>query len=138
MASYLNFIVSADHDEKCAELLETFIRLCPSYAPQPDELPPDLNPDTRSIIFRNEAGELHRDGDKPAFVELFSTMIWAQHGQRHRDGDKPAVISKDGTRQWFAFGKRHRPLPKPAIVWGDGSEDFWVDGVEIIEDEDFS
>jgi hypothetical protein len=39
--------------------------------------------------WRDSAGQLHRDDDKPAVVTA-RTLQWYRHGQLHRDGGKPA------------------------------------------------
>lgn len=77
-------------------------------------------------------GQIHRDSDKPAIVNVvWDTQEWYQHGQRHRDGDLPALIKGVGKEQeWYRHGQHHRDGGKPAVVsteYGDRQE-WWVDG----------
>ena len=53
-------------------------------------------------------GQLHRDGDKPAFVigqgmslPAGYSRSWYQHGKLHRDGNKPARIIRSPGRMWL-------------------------------------
>jgi hypothetical protein len=100
-------------------------------------------------------GELHREGDKPALIELDSGISsYYINGKLHRDGDDPAVESnwfsqwyKDGLLhrendlpavvddeqyEWYRSGKRHRDGGKPAFKnFSTETEQWWVDGVLI-------
>jgi antitoxin component YwqK of YwqJK toxin-antitoxin module len=67
-------------------------------------------------VWYNRAGQLHRDGDLPAFVSADGDKKWYKEGKLHRDGDLPAVIHGDGTKFWFKNGKVHRDGDLPAMV----------------------
>ncbi len=65
--------------------------------------------------WRNERGEVHRNGDQPAIVFDSGAMRWFKNGERHRGNNKPAAIEPDGTMRWFkngiectSFGQRKR------------------------------
>jgi hypothetical protein len=64
-----------------------------------------------------QLGLLHREGDRPAVVEMDGSCGWWFHGQRHREGDQPAVVQPDGTAEWWYQGQRHREGGRPARVY---------------------
>jgi len=72
--------------------------------------------------FKN--GKLHREGDKPAFIDANGDKEWWKDGKVHREGDKPAFIDANGHRSWFKDGKLHREGDKPAIVLANGTK-YW-------------
>ena len=51
--------------------------------------------------WRNEKGQIHRDGDMPAVVYADGTKEWYKEGKCHRDGGLPAVISARGQKEWY-------------------------------------
>ena len=60
--------------------------------------------------------------------------VWLVNGKRHRE-DAPAVEWQDGTsREWFYNDRRHR-LDGPAIEGSDRTREWWIDGVQLSEDE---
>lgn len=52
------------------------------------------------IEYRNEAGELHRDGDEPALIYTNGTKCYYKNGKLDRGNDLPAIESRTGTLQW--------------------------------------
>lgn len=78
-------------------------------------------------------GELHRDGDKPAFVsKQGSTQKWYQHNRVSREGDKPAIIDRNRL-QWQLNGVLHRTTG-PACVFPD-AEYYYLDGLEMPKEQ---
>jgi hypothetical protein len=59
---------------------------------------------------------LHRDGDKPALIDITGLAEWYVNGKLHRDDDKPARIQPDGSMEWYVNGKFHRLGDKPAKI----------------------
>lgn len=105
----------------------------------------------------DEEGQLHRDNDKPAFIDVWGTQMWYQHGEihrengpavirsdgleewykngvKHRDNDLPAIIETNGTKEWCKNGKLHRENDKPAIIHADGSKYWYKNGKLYRED----
>ena len=78
-------------------------------------------------------GKLHRDGDKPTWVEYYDdgsvgSEKYYKDGEKHRDGDKPAVVGyyRDGSikyEKYYKNGKNHRDEDNPAevVYYYDGS-----------------
>ena len=60
-------------------------------------------------IWRNAAGELHREGG-PAVELVDGDKEWCRNGRWHRE-DGPAVVCIDGTKFWFDI--------LPALKGGD-------------------
>ena len=79
-------------------------------------------------VWRNEAGRVHRDGDKPAMIYADGTQAWFQDGQLSRGDDKPAMIYADGSQEWFVNGKHGRDGDQPAIVTATGEKSWLKDG----------
>ena len=85
---------------------------------QPDEILYHKNGGIRRQVWRNEDGQNHREGDKPAYINYYESggkisETWLQNGIIHREGDKPAEISydKDGNityRAWYRDGRLMR------------------------------
>jgi hypothetical protein len=68
-----------------------------------------------TIRYMNEFGQLHREDDLPAIIELNGTMTYYQHGLKHRDGDKPAYISSS-QQCYYQLDSLHRDGDKPALI----------------------
>jgi len=68
-------------------------------------------------VYRNERGELHREGG-PAVCKAYDIMEWWENGKRHRL-DGPAIERANGYKEWRQHGKLHR-LDGPAIEYPDG------------------
>ncbi len=83
-------------------------------------------------FWKNEAGEYHRDEDLPAIIYSNSYQAWCQNGRLHRSGG-PAAIGADG-QAWYQNGKRHR-LDGPARIWKNGSVEWWINGIEISNED---
>jgi hypothetical protein len=52
---------------------------------------------------------IHRENDKPAFINKDGSKFWLFNGLLHRDNDKPAIEWFNGSKEWFVHGEsRHR------------------------------
>ena len=83
-----------------------------------------------STSYFNVDGQLHRDGNKPAFIEYdylngdgelyVATQVWYQKGKCHRGGDLPAYVEfingKLYKEWWYQNGKLHRDGDLPASI----------------------
>jgi hypothetical protein len=101
-------------------------------------------------------GVIHRNEDKPAFINGNGTLAWYKNGEQHRLRG-PAVIGANGTLYWYKNGKLHRDsgLPAyigangklqwrkngrkhrvsgPAIIHPNNKHEYWIDGVEITKE----
>jgi hypothetical protein len=76
----------------------------------------------------NRAGQLHRDGDLPAFISADGAQHWYKEGKWHRDGDLPAIICADGRQDWYKEGKWHRDGDLPAIICANGDQQWYKEG----------
>jgi hypothetical protein len=79
-------------------------------------------------MWKNEKGELHREGDEPAIIRSSGGKEWWKNGERHRDGDEPAVIYSDGGKTWYKNGERHREGDEPAVIYSSGGKEWWKNG----------
>ena len=61
-------------------------------------------------IWRNEAGQFHRDGDLPAVILSDGSVIYYKDGNIHRDNNLPAIIRPDGTVIYYINGKIRRKV----------------------------
>lgn len=96
---------------------------------------PSLRHGTKTFWHKNDV--LHRDGDKPAYINIhspndnfdISAKEWYQNGVLHRGGDKPAKIAVlksidsgnnstryDSTFTYSKNGQSHRDGDKPAYT----------------------
>ena len=103
--------------------------------------------------WRNDKGELHRDGGLPAVIWTDGGEEYWKNDERHRDGDLPAIenvtegiqcfycddklhragglpaiVRADGSEEYWVNGKRHRDGDLPAVIWDDGLEEYWENG----------
>lgn len=78
-----------------------------------------------SLEWRNAEGQLHREGDLPAFYGANGSEYYYRHGDLHRDGDNPAIICPRGNTEYWKHGLRHRDGDKPAVIWNDGTQIFY-------------
>jgi hypothetical protein len=75
-------------------------------------------------------GELHRDGDKPAVIQVNGNqMMWAKNGLYHRENGNPAIVWANGDREWYYNGVLHRDNG-PAIESVTRGNQFWINGVK--------
>jgi len=77
--------------------------------------PVNANPDAvtgrGTKQWKNEQGELHRDGDLPAYIEKNGSTVYYKNGLKHRDGDKPAALDLwEGIKElvWWVDDMIHR------------------------------
>jgi len=54
--------------------------------------------------------------------------------QIHREGDKPAYIDPDGHKEYWIKGKRHREKG-PSVIFSDGRVQYWLNGEKIAKEE---
>lgn len=73
-------------------------------------------------------GQLHREGDLPAFEGKDGSKGWFLNGKRHREGDLPAVEYDDGSKEWWVNGKKHRDGDLPASINCLGDKVWWKNG----------
>jgi hypothetical protein len=88
------------------------------------------DPHTGALRWKLPNGNLHRDGDRPAFVWRDCESYW-RRGRLHRDGDKPAVQRYGNSLlQWYRDGVLHRDWDQPAFVCAKkGLATWWRRGV---------
>jgi len=79
-------------------------------------------------IWRNSAGQIHREGDKPAVIYSNGTVEYYKEDKLHREGDKPAVIYSNGTAEYYKEGKLYRDGDKPAVICSNGSVYYYKEG----------
>ena len=57
-------------------------------------------------------------------IDQWGNQIWKNKaGQCHRDGDLPAIVWFDGAQWWYKDSKCHR-IYGPAAVWPDGPDGY--------------
>ena len=73
---------------------------------------------------------------KQYIVQVFDDKIlwFNQEGQLHREGDLPAVEYLNGYKAYYVNGKRHRDNGQPAIEW-KGYKEYWVNGNFITKEQ---
>ena len=76
--------------------------------------------------WRNAKGEIHRDGDEPAFIRHDGEKSWYKNGKFHRDNGKPAIERASGARECYINGKLNRNDDLPAIEWSNGDKDWYL------------
>lgn len=67
--------------------------------------------------------DMHRDGDRPAFIAANGDQAYMQHGKLHRNGDEPAFVGADGSLGWYQNGELHRDHG-PAFISADGMKQY--------------
>jgi len=55
-------------------------------------------------------------------------------GQIHREGDKPAYIDPDGHKEYWIKGKRHREKG-PSVIFSDGRVQYWLEGRHLTKED---
>ena len=104
--------------------------------------------------YMNMNGQLHREGDKPAYIKYDYTdnnevyvcvEYWYENGKKHRDGDKPAHIeyynmNVKHQELWYQNDKIHRDGDMPAHIFYDDnglkSQEYWYQHDKIHRDDD--
>ena len=74
-------------------------------------------------------GQLHREGDLPAFEGANGDRSWWLDGKRSRGNGLPAFEGVNGDKHWMVDGQLHREDGLPAIVRTNGHKSWWVNGV---------
>jgi hypothetical protein len=95
----LQKLLSVENDEEMKEILSDMIS-------GKAEIKSDY------VIWRNSAGQLHRDNDQPAIIYSDGSKKWYQNGKLHRDNDQPAIIFADGSKIWYKNGLEYVPKKK--------------------------
>lgn len=99
--------------------------------------PPDEITEDGIMIWKNANGEIHRDGDLPAFIHPDGIKEWWQNGELEREGDKPAVEIRDGEiKEWYQNGKLGRAGGKPASINEFTGKRKWYKDGELHRDGD--
>ncbi len=93
--------------------------------------PAEIDVDGSMFWYKN--GEHHRDGDNPAYITATGVLEWYKNGKWHRDGDLPARIDYDNTLNWRKNGKLHR-ITGPAVIYSNNKHEYWINGVEITKE----
>ena len=75
--------------------------------------------DSDAKVWKNKNGQIHRDGDLPAFERANGDKFYYKEGKLHRDGDLPAIEYACGDKEYCKNGKLHRDGDKPAVVYID-------------------
>jgi hypothetical protein len=88
----------------------------------------DCYPSAAERIWRNAAGELHRENG-PAIERANGDKEWYQNGELHRENG-PAIEYADGTKEYWINGDRHRD-DGPAYERADGTVEYWLNGEPV-------
>lgn len=56
------------------------------------------------LVWTNEFGDSHREGDKPSYIKPNGYMQFRINGQIHREENKPAVITHTGEKRYYRYG----------------------------------
>ncbi len=77
-------------------------------------------------IWKNAAGQIHRDGDLPAKEYKNGDKWWYQNDINFRANDLPTIVRNNGRQVWLnAEGYLNR-LTGPAIINSNGDEEYWI------------
>ena len=70
-------------------------------------------------------------------VEVHEDLIcWKnENGQIHRLGGKPAIECADGSKEYWENGRRHRLGGKPAIEYADGYKAYYENDIQLTKAE---
>jgi len=52
------------------------------------------------VIWTNASGQMHRDGDEPAFIGVNGDQEWFQDGRWHREGKPARILNGGKRREW--------------------------------------
>jgi len=87
----------------------------------------------RTIKMNEEQEEMWNRLKEPApIIDKDGTQRWFNKaGQLHRENDLPAYIDISGYKEWWINGKRHRENDLPARTWGNGLKEWWKNGKYI-------
>lgn len=87
----------------------------------------------KNIITLNRDNELHSFNDEPSFISKDGkTKKWHQNNDLHRDGDKPAYITPTETK-YYKNGELHREGGPAVIMEVNGLEkieEYWKNGIK--------
>ena len=65
----------------------------------------------------------------------YGSKYWRNSkGQLHREGDKPAYIHRNGYKEYRINGKLHRESG-PAVILLDGTVQYWLEGEHLTKSE---
>ena len=71
-------------------------------------------------VWHNSSGELHRENDFPAIIDIKGGKSWLIGGQLHRGRNRPAVIEADASVvMWWRRGRHHTPPIEIKNAWFD-------------------
>lgn len=86
------------------------------------------------IKYLDDDGNLHRDGDQPAYQRFHRGGImeeegWFTHGTLHRDNELPAFVDVYGTKIWYKDGVITRgDDSQPAYIYRGVKKRWYKDG----------
>lgn len=73
----------------------------------------EYNADLQCWVWKNDRGQPHREGDKPAMIFDNGDMIWQKNGMPHRLTGKAWISHGSGNvLQWFIEGRRYNTKKK--------------------------
>ncbi len=75
------------------------------YSKQEKEDPPTEIREDGTKVWKNKAGELHRENDRPAYMNPFGFLAWFKDGKLHRDIKRPAFFTIDGHEEYYQEGE---------------------------------
>lgn len=72
---------------------------------------------------------LHRDDDKPAYIDKFGNKSWYKNGKKMRENGKPTVEYETGLKHCHnEKGLLHRDGDLPAVMTTYGDIKYKIDG----------
>lgn len=74
--------------------------------------------------------DTYHDGSYLVTTRDGSRIYKNKAGQIHREGDEPAVAYHSGEFSWWNRGRKHR-IGWPAVIKANGEEQYWVDGQRV-------
>lgn len=100
-----------------------------SHAPESNQEPVYEYYDNGKIkeeVWHDEYGQIHRDGDEPAYIQYYEngkiqSMGWYKNDDLSRENDRPAFIEyhDDGSKKrekWIVNGEHHRDNFMPSVI----------------------
>ena len=77
----------------------------------------------------------NQDPNRPPDNTEYGESRWFDtDGELHRDGDLPAFVDPDGSQSWWQHSLLHRETG-PAAIWANGAVEYALNGEEYTEEE---
>ena len=87
-------------------------------------------------VATNETVDYSEDGGE--YNDMYQRWEWKNdRGQPHREGDKPALIYDNGTVVWCKDGKLHRLDGRPWNVTSREDDPWFIEGIQYDTEEEF-